>query len=257
MFSSKDSLELHLASLHDENDAPNDESPSPVTEPTNIKCDQCSFDAVDVQALLIHVQNDHTEEPCQHCDYVANDRDNLKDHMYEKHENVIMVHTMAQQMNQISESFSLFETFKNEISDVLSSLLNNQNNILHNQNSMKQEMFLIRNKQLEQTKPSQPTEEPVPAGSSPQSSGHSCPPSASADQSPQMQSKSKTGNNTRSSPCAPKKVPKPPQKPKSLYIGDSISSNIDVGALEEATQTQFVTAAPKLIVLYTTLRRML
>ena len=245
MLFSEASLILHLASSHAENDDilhPEHDTPHEmsVPAPSNIKCEQCSFVAVDDQAILVHMQNDHVEEPCHYCEHVANDRDDLKDHMYEKHEDVIMVHTMAQQMNQISESFSLFETFKTEISDVLRTLLNNQNNVLHNQNSMKQEMFLIRNKQLEHTnqaKPSsfQPTDEPAPAAPSSQSSGQPCPPPASSsDQSPPLQSTSKIGN---------KKVPKPPQKkvqPKTLYIG--VSSNVDIGALEEATQTQFVTA---------------
>ena len=81
--------------LHPEHDAPhelsgNAESPPSLPAPSNIKCEQCSFVAV---AILVHMQNDHVEEPCHYCEHVANDRDDLKDHMYEKHEDVIMVQT--------------------------------------------------------------------------------------------------------------------------------------------------------------------
>ena len=239
IFSSEGSLNLHLASLHAENadiphpehDAPNedsgdDESPPLVAAPTNINCDQCSFVAVDVQAIQIHIQNDHKEEHCQYCEHVANDRDELKDHMYEKHEDVIMVHTMAQQMNHISESFSLFETFKNEMSDVLRSILNNQNNILNNQNSMKQEMFLIRNKQLEetkQTKPSSSTPKESPSASTPSGASSS--------------------TNSVPPPTPPEPAVKVPALPKILYIGDSISASAAINVLEEATESKFVTAS--------------
>ena len=49
---------------------------------------------------------------------------------------------MAQEVNHINESFLLFETFKNELSGVLKSLLDNQN-------AVKQELFVIRNNQTD------------------------------------------------------------------------------------------------------------
>ena len=62
--------------------------------------------------------------------------------MIENHEEVVIFHTMAQQVNHVSDSFAAFETFKTELGDVVKTLLENQN-------SMKQELFILRNNQTE------------------------------------------------------------------------------------------------------------
>ena len=108
ILSSEGDLSLHFTSVHAAalpGVADNKESPVPeVPALTDIKCDQCSFVAADVTAIILHVRNDHTEEPCQYCEHVANDREGLKDHMYETHGEVVMIHTMAQQINTLSEN---------------------------------------------------------------------------------------------------------------------------------------------------------
>jgi hypothetical protein len=58
------------------------------------------------------------------------------------HEDIFILLTMAKQLNIISESFALFETFKVELGNVLKSVLDTQN-------AVKQELFLLRNKQAE------------------------------------------------------------------------------------------------------------
>ena len=56
------------------------------------------------------------------------------------HEELVVLHSMAKEVEKLSEGFSLFETFKGELAGVLQK-------ILETQNAMKQELFVIRNKQ--------------------------------------------------------------------------------------------------------------
>ena len=206
------------------------------SSPTSEKCDQCSFTAEDVSALVKHIRSKHSMEHCQSCDHVALDKDDLQTHMIEEHEELVILHTMAQQVNNISESFNLFETFKVELGNVVKSLLETQN-------AVKQELFLIRNKQaelaslvykpmgteakpnVEPTKPtSKPTLPPTPPPPAPSSSSSSRPP-------------------TPLPPVAPRATaPRRSEKKKILFIGDSISGNVDMKALENSTQSKFVTA---------------
>ena len=78
-------------------------------------------------------------ESCQYCEYDANDKEELQDHTIEVHEEFVILHTMAQQVNNITDSFILFETFKAELAGVLKSLFDAHN-------SVKQELFVIRKK---------------------------------------------------------------------------------------------------------------
>ena len=69
--------------------------------------------------------------------------------MIEVHEEVVILHTMASQVNHMSENYEELDGFKTEFSNMLKSLLNNQNEMLSNQNAMKQELFLLRNSKAE------------------------------------------------------------------------------------------------------------
>ena len=90
-----------------------------------------------------HTRQKHRKpDSCQYCDYDAKDRGILQDHMIEVHEEYVILHTMAQQVDHISDSFVLFETFKTELTGVLKSLFDSHN-------AVKQELFVIRNKQAE------------------------------------------------------------------------------------------------------------
>ena len=171
--------------------------------------------------------------------------------MIEVHEDIVILHSMAQQVNHISGSFELFETFKAELSGVLKSLFDAHNTV-------KQELFVVRNNQAELLKKAKQSE--VPPTFEKASSRSEClpkegiaapPPPSSQSTSPPPPSQSTTPPPTSSphctasvppAPSAPR-VPQPPkEKPNSgiLYIGDSISSNVDFGALGVATQSEFV-----------------
>ena len=79
--------------------------------------------------------------------------------MIDSHEEVVMLHTIAQEVENVSNNFATFETFKLELTNTLKS-------VFENQNILKQELFLIRNSQadtasfLKQTQPSSPSSPP-------------------------------------------------------------------------------------------------
>ena len=81
--------------------------------------------------------------------------------------------------------------------------------MLENQNEIKQELFILRTNQDKCTK-----------------SEHAAPPSTSLPTSTTPPQTSTTVNSS----------------PNTLFIGDSISSNVHLDVLEEATQTKFKTA---------------
>ena len=55
------------------------------------KCDQCAFIAEDVPTLITHIRTVHVGTFCQYCDYVAHDKENLRNHVFKYHEDVIMM----------------------------------------------------------------------------------------------------------------------------------------------------------------------
>ena len=144
---------------------------------------------------------------------------------------------MAQQVNNMTDGFLLFETFKTELSNVLKTLLDNQN-------SVKQELFLIRNNQAELTSSINKAKKTEPSSSKCQTQSQNGPPPAAGGAA--------TGSPTSSQPQPPPGRA-PTSQPsaassrremgrKTLFIGDSISANVDIESLENATQSKFVTA---------------
>ena len=194
----------HVETKHTNNPA------QTISDPSRIKCDQCDFTAENVSTFILHIRTEHRHELCQYCDHVAQNRDALKAHMFDNHEEVVMLHTMAQQMNNVSESFALFETFKNELGNVIKS-------VLENQNSIKQELFLIRNKQVEMSA-KQITERPTP------------PSTESATASTRPAPRRSTAVLTPP-PSDAHSATQPQKKKKTLFIGDSISANINIEAV--------------------------
>ena len=134
-------LQEHIAEIHCTASTDNDEKK---TESLALKCDQCDFIADGIPGLIAHIRGGHPEGRvnCKYCSYLARNNDDLKEHMYDQHAEVIMIHTMAKQMDEVSDRFELFETFKVELGNAFNVLLDTTN-------AIKQELFLVRNKQAE------------------------------------------------------------------------------------------------------------
>ena len=208
----------------------------PVPETSGIKCDQCDVQAENVSAMINHIRAKHCNFiPCNFCDFEAHNHGDLKSHMYEKHPEVVMIHTMSDQMNIISETFGRFENmFKI---------------ILDNQNIMKQELFIVKNKQLEQDKNID-----IHEGKNKRVASNSNPTFPSQNSAPEIPAKMTYSEVTSSYPktSSPKfqsspniSQPEPAQQKKTeniLFIGDSISSNVHIKHLEHATEANIVTA---------------
>ena len=156
---------------------------------------------------------------------------------------------MAKEVEKLTDGFASLESFKLELSNVLKSLFDNQNII-------KQEMFVIRNNQA--TSGSKPPEarypEPVPDVHQPQNTDEpvnlpentaSGPPASgpgSASPPPTRGPKTPPPRKAQSPPKVTKSAHADAEAPKILYIGDSISANVDVGAIEVATQAKVIKA---------------
>ena len=222
----------------------------------------------DFQTMITHLRSFHGEPLfCNFCDFHGVTRGELAKHTFEYHEDQTILNTISDQVSDLSNSFASFEIFKEELKDVLLG-------IIQGQNTMKQELFLIRNHQvLSSPQPyiytrSEPTTK-TPASSSktttyPDNLEHTPlpPPGYSVRTPPSHTGHSKhtprtlpdnsacapppPSSTSTPTPQAPRNTPKAPkqetERSRILFIGDSISANIDINALENATQKGFVTA---------------
>ena len=177
--------------------------------------------------------------------------------MEKYHDMIVILNGLAQ--NQIYVSTS-FDKFKEELTNVL-------NKIISDHNIIKQELFILR-----QTKKDTAKEDIAPASEDSKKATTkddiTPPPDASAAHQQRSSTKSKTSpppqraiptppseqarelptkkenmkqNSSQFKQSSPKPGP-PSSCPKILWIGDSISSNVDMNALSIATQATFVTA---------------
>ena len=155
------------------------------TESSRIKCDQCAFIAEDIPAMITHIRKGHGKVACNYCEQIAETSEEHKNHMCEMHPEIVLIHTMAQQMDTVILNFAAFETFKGELGNVMKTVLDNQN-------SIKQELFLIRNKQEESRRPPDavPQSTPQATSSSPSPTMSSRVPSAQTSSKPASPPKS-------------------------------------------------------------------
>ena len=82
---------------------------------------------------------------CQFFHHAAVSRDMLSTHMLEVHEDPELLSMMSNQISRVTDSFDLFEVFKEELKNVL-------NNIIGGHNSVLQELFVIRNNQAQESR---------------------------------------------------------------------------------------------------------
>ena len=101
-------------------------------------CESCTYESQRLSELKTHVDKHHRKRNCDYCNELFLNESTLKDHVYEKHPEIIMFHTIAGQVNDMADKCETFDNFK---SHCLTSL----NTIIENQNILKQEIFIIRN----------------------------------------------------------------------------------------------------------------
>ena len=158
---------------------------------------------------------------CQHCDVEVKDSEELKQHIIDRHEEVFILHTIAKQLEQLSDGLEEVQPFKNELVSVLKA-------ILHTQNEMKQELFLIRNKQSESCSKLQagPSKTPEPVAKTNEIHIEKANPAPKdTKEKPTYASKATNMKQNNS---------KDKEKKNVLLIGDSIAGNINVDVIEKA-----------------------
>ena len=161
--------------------------------------------------------------------------------MTESHEMLIVLNGLAENQNYVTQSF---DNFKKEVMGALRKISDDHNTI-------KQELFILRQKencsqkeQIPNFQTTQPShEKPSPPPSSAAQPPQPPPPTRSspAPPPPKPKTSSPKGQSHKSMP----KTNLPSVKvstPLILLIGDSISANVDIGALSNATQAKIITA---------------
>ena len=126
------------------------------TEP--FPCEGCGLVLATFNLLQEHVNTHHSpaQHNCKYCDFQGENEELFESHLVESHAEVVIIHSLAKQIEDLSDRFTQVEHHKLELSNVLKSLFDNQNII-------RQEMFLIRNDMATFTsKPQTRCSEPVP-----------------------------------------------------------------------------------------------
>ena len=227
----------------------------------NILCNVCGKMFMSMSTLNSHVQTDHTKPinietfPCEKCGLVLATftlhQEHIKSHhkpggsfqcrfcdYFTENEDYVVLHSMAKQVENINDKMADYEQNKSETNHLLKNILTNQNIIM-------QELFLVRNKLEMKNTPQSDNPPPESLRNPPQQTQRQTPPSPAPLQPsstptrhssplPQPPPVRKTVDNPKSK--------SPTNHPKTLFIGDSISANVNIEALEEATQTEFITA---------------
>ena len=117
--------------------------------------------------LKKHEKTVHEEKPvhCEHCNFTCNTKESLEEHHLKAHPQIVIFHTMAKQVDYITDTVETDQVFKADVINLLKKLFEKQNVI-------EQELFLIRNTQADLLKKSAC---PVPSPSPPPASQPSPP----------------------------------------------------------------------------------
>ena len=106
------------------------------------KCETCVKTFINVQELNEHKLKEHVEGyfKCDYCQQSFDDESAHKDHMLNRHEEIVVMYTMAKQIDVMEEKLVKFEVFQNQVMSLIT-------NVKDTQNEIKQELFLLRNNQ--------------------------------------------------------------------------------------------------------------
>ena len=129
IYKDTESLNNHIRSIHEISDEP-------------FPCNICGLVLATFDLLQHHMINFHTPTigVCKYCEHRTNSEEELKEHMLEKHEDILVLHTMASQVDTIEKKVNSFDCFRQEVMGLLAKLFSSHNEI-------KQELFLVRNNQ--------------------------------------------------------------------------------------------------------------
>ena len=120
-FVNSKTLESHVQDKHTESD-----------HSELFPCELCGLVLANLILLQEHVKTHERESmACHKCDFTTTTKAFLREHTMEYHEELFIMHTVAQQVEELTDrltnSCTIFETFKTELSKTLMNLFDNQN----------------------------------------------------------------------------------------------------------------------------------
>ena len=210
---------------------------SPQTKVSTATCDQCDFKSNNLNEFVSHIRELHRKNTstykCGFCELEFNDKKTLDLHIAEYHEMLSILTGLARNQIYVSQSF---DEFKEELKKSMQKLFEDHN-------AMNQELFILRQLQQENKKEKTNEKADIPQAAkqnvSPQSSenNHDRPVNSKKPFIPEPKCAETT--KTRAKPSTPTQKPLPKSSTESktnkiLMIGDSISGNVDLDALESA-----------------------
>ena len=184
-------------------------------------CSECNLEFTTFNLLQKHVAYYHTPK-CRYCDYRARNNEELDIHLMEEHEDIIIVHSMAKQVTELKDALTKEETFKEELSNTLKSLFDNQE-ILDKKLSailrkIEGPVSLPQTRTVSTCHTNNTSCPPTTDCSSPSTTSPPPPPSAST--------------------TPPLSVPTSSSVGKILLVGDSISGQLHTKTIEYATKAK-------------------
>ena len=198
IFTNLEELRIHI-----QNDHMNTQHAEPC-EP--FPCETCGLVLATFSTLQEHITNLHTskQETCKYCQHTSSSKEKLREHTLKEHEDVVIYHTLAIQVDEISEKLVDHDSFKGEVLSLLRSLVDKQD-------KMNKEIISLKNNQVK------PEMSQTPSKSSPKMAR---PPSG------QLSSAPKTKFN---------------KKQKILYVADSVGHTVSARDIEKANDCRIVT----------------
>ena len=194
------------------------------TQQEPFPCEFCGLVLANYPLLEQHVDKIHVPAcvQCNYCELKAKTQEDLQNHVIEMHPEVVVLFTMAKQVDSFKDTVDGLDKFKSEVFTLLKTLIDNQN-------AIKQELFLVRNMHA-QTAANVNTK--------------------LNEEVNLTYTRIQDINKNKTSESSDHKVPIEAQNNKEekkitsdiLYIGDSISANVHFNVLEEATEAKFVKA---------------
>ena len=74
-------------------------------------CEVCGLVLADYEGLQEHILKHHKPQKvnCHYCENTVEDNEALQNHMIEMHPDVVIVHTMAKQVDQLTDDSASFD----------------------------------------------------------------------------------------------------------------------------------------------------
>ena len=93
--------------------------------PEPFPCEICGLVLATFDLLKQHTTSCHTEtkKTCKYCDYTTDTKEDQMEHLIKEHEDVVILHTTACQVDTMTNKLESLDNFKLEVMSLLEKLL--------------------------------------------------------------------------------------------------------------------------------------